>query len=165
MGMRAYNPVRELILKKLEEYRVEMEGDEIRRRTNLEALVDVIFDRAIEQRGRVPIEAARLLFEYAVGKPNQTLEVTTERRVARTRDEIEAELAEASKALGLDGFKYEMVEEYHGDRPPVEAKIRDRDGAAVPVARRAIEASTGAEEGDRAVGAQGSEEDTEDDLF
>jgi hypothetical protein len=146
-----YNPVREIILRKLGEIRVDIvngtDGEKVEARTNLEALVSVIFDRAIETRGRVPIEAARLMFEYAVGKPNQiTEEVEPMRNVSRTglsEEEVRLEEEEALRELGLMGSKFlvEVIDERIEGR---EVACRACDGDAVFEAGRNVTAEVGA---------------------
>lgn len=155
---RAYNPVRHVILQKLQEMRHDLVSDEMGRRivarTNLEALVDVIFERAISKKGRVPIEAAKLLFEYGVGKPNILTDDAEPMRIVRgetsTAEELKAEVDEALRELGVDA-EYELLEDDRGSDRRSEAAGEEGSGGRelVPVAGRSVTGS-GDEEAERA---------------
>lgn len=103
------NPVKEMLMRKLTESRAviktDIDGSEkVEFMTNLEALVDVIIDRAIETRGRNATEAARLVLEYAVGKPKQTLEIeegSHDDMGMMTPEELKRQIREAEQMLGI----------------------------------------------------------------
>jgi len=107
------NPVRDILLRKLEETRVELIDGKVEEITNLEMLANVIFENAIKGRGRTALENARLLFEYAVGKPKNTLEIESGNDrpfAALSREEILEEQMRAARELGIDA-EWRVVDE------------------------------------------------------
>jgi hypothetical protein len=104
-----------MILNVLEEERIEIINGKLENITNLEALIRTTFNRAIDHRaGKVGNDAARILLEYAVGKPKNAQEDEDMRDVTpvpKTRNEAIDELREASALLGIE-FDESLVEEY-----------------------------------------------------
>lgn len=152
------NPVRDVLLRKLEQTRVEIVDGRVEQVTNLEALADVIFENALRGRGRTALENARLLFEYAVGKPKNTLEIESGKErpfEALTREEILEEQMRAARELGIDA-EWRVVDECDFGLE------EGTQGEGHEGARRLPGPRGEGVEGERAAGEEGGQEGKED---